>query len=169
MKGIFWTEELTARLKTLHAGGLSSSQMAAEMNCGISRNAVCGKIHRLGWNIDRPPNPGPSFDEREFLRRVRSEKQMERQRIRRRRQSAFRYENPRPVRPLVCEAIEPRHVDLLDLGPNDCRWAYGEGPYTFCGASKFHGSYCTTHYFASTGPGTSSERAATKVSGRALA
>lgn len=41
-----WTDERVATLKQLNADGLSSSQVARKMGC--SRNAVIGKLHRLG-------------------------------------------------------------------------------------------------------------------------
>ena len=42
-----WTEERVALLTKLWADGLSASQIAAELG-GITRNAVIGKVHRLG-------------------------------------------------------------------------------------------------------------------------
>ena len=42
-----WTDERVARLSKLWAEGLSASQIAADLG-GVSRNAVIGKVHRLG-------------------------------------------------------------------------------------------------------------------------
>src|SRR2546423_14227141 len=42
-----WTDERVELLKKLWAEGLSASQIAAELG-GITRNAVIGKVHRLG-------------------------------------------------------------------------------------------------------------------------
>src|ERR1700730_8268756 len=42
-----WTEERVESLKKLWGEGLSASQIAAELG-GITRNAVIGKVHRLG-------------------------------------------------------------------------------------------------------------------------
>src|SRR5580700_3480057 len=42
-----WTEERVENLKKLWGEGLSASQIAAELG-GITRNAVIGKVHRLG-------------------------------------------------------------------------------------------------------------------------
>src|SRR5262245_40202895 len=42
-----WTDERVERLKKLWSDGLSASQIAAELG-GITRNAVIGKVHRLG-------------------------------------------------------------------------------------------------------------------------
>lgn len=43
-----WTDERVERLSTLWLGGRSASQIAAELGEGVSRNAVIGKVHRLG-------------------------------------------------------------------------------------------------------------------------
>src|SRR3712207_3063070 len=42
-----WTDERVERLKKLWQEGLSASQIAAELG-GVTRNAVIGKVHRLG-------------------------------------------------------------------------------------------------------------------------
>src|ERR1044071_1933610 len=42
-----WTDERVELLKKVWAEGLSASQIAAELG-GITRNAVIGKVHRLG-------------------------------------------------------------------------------------------------------------------------
>jgi GcrA cell cycle regulator len=42
-----WTEERVEILKRLWQEGLSASQIAAELG-GVTRNAVIGKVHRLG-------------------------------------------------------------------------------------------------------------------------
>ena len=42
-----WTDERVERLTKLWADGLSASQIAADLG-GVTRNAVIGKVHRLG-------------------------------------------------------------------------------------------------------------------------
>ena len=42
-----WTDERVELLKKLWQDGLSASQIAGELG-GITRNAVIGKVHRLG-------------------------------------------------------------------------------------------------------------------------
>uniref|UniRef100_UPI0025F3CA20 GcrA family cell cycle regulator n=1 Tax=uncultured Caulobacter sp. TaxID=158749 RepID=UPI0025F3CA20 len=42
-----WSEDRVERLKALWADGLSASQVAKQLG-GVTRNAVIGKIHRLG-------------------------------------------------------------------------------------------------------------------------
>ena len=45
--GLPWTDERVELLKKLWSDGLSASQIAAHMG-GVTRNAVIGKVHRLG-------------------------------------------------------------------------------------------------------------------------
>ena len=59
-----WTEERVELLRKLWGDGLSAAQVAAELGPGITRNAVIGKIHRLGLaeraktsSIPRPRAP----------------------------------------------------------------------------------------------------------------
>ncbi|GMN12580.1 GcrA family cell cycle regulator [Altererythrobacter sp. MTPC7] len=49
-----WTEERTAKLKTMWEKGSTASQIAEELG-GVSRNAVIGKAHRLG--LKSRPSP----------------------------------------------------------------------------------------------------------------
>src|SRR5205085_4411379 len=44
---VSWTDERIETLKKLWSEGLSASQIAAELG-GVTRNAVIGKVHRLG-------------------------------------------------------------------------------------------------------------------------
>src|SRR5258705_9690362 len=50
-----WNDERVETLKRLWAEGLSASQIATELG-GITRNAVIGKVHRLGLS-GRPKSP----------------------------------------------------------------------------------------------------------------
>lgn len=52
-----WTEERVAELKRLHRLGFAASHIAAELG-GISRNAVLGKIYRLGLATKGASKPG---------------------------------------------------------------------------------------------------------------
>ena len=45
--GATWTDERVELLKKLWIDGLSASQIAAELG-NVTRNAVIGKVHRLG-------------------------------------------------------------------------------------------------------------------------
>ena len=69
---------------------------------------------------------------------------------------------------LRCVGVVPRHLALVDLEPDDCRYPYGgdsEGePITFCGHPRRAGSsYCVSHFHLTLRPVTRPERAAGKV------
>ena len=59
-----WTNDRVDQLKSLWTEGLSASQIAQTLGEGITRNAVIGKVHRLGLagrsmpsRVDRPRLP----------------------------------------------------------------------------------------------------------------
>ena len=53
-----WTDERVELLKKMWLEGLSASQIANELAHGITRNAVIGKVHRLGLS-GRVKSPCP--------------------------------------------------------------------------------------------------------------
>lgn len=72
---VTWNDERVEQLKKLWAEGKSASQIAAEIG-GVSRNAVIGKVHRLGLS-GRPkaggsPKPRKSADSAEQAAHARS-------------------------------------------------------------------------------------------------
>jgi GcrA cell cycle regulator len=126
-----WTDERVEQLKTLWTEGLSASQIARVLG-GVTRNAVIGKVHRLGL----AGRAGPARAERP--RNV-SHK------------SVVRLAAPEP------EIVEQDPVTLEDgsfatvLTINDrmCRWPIGdpaETAFHFCGRKPKLGSpYCEAH------------------------
>lgn len=52
-----WTDERLAKMKALHGDGLSASQIAKAI--GVTRNAVIGKVARLGWGPIGGSKPTP--------------------------------------------------------------------------------------------------------------
>jgi hypothetical protein len=70
-----WTVDRTEMLRKLWDNGYSCSQIAAEMGCGLTRNAIIGKVHRLklerrywGNGSTRLINPTPPATPRRQLR-----------------------------------------------------------------------------------------------------
>ena len=53
-----WTTERVDQLRHFVTAGLTCSQIAAEI--GVTRNAVIGKIHRLGLSPGRPRGRQPA-------------------------------------------------------------------------------------------------------------
>ena len=57
-----WTDDRVERLSSLWLEGRSASQIAAELGEGVSRNAVIGKVHRLGLSgraVPSAADPAP--------------------------------------------------------------------------------------------------------------
>ena len=119
-----WTEERLRRMKQLFEAGCTTREIAAELGHGITRNAVVGKVHRLGLSKMN----GNGAKERE-LRRLKP---------------------PPPPKPHWAK-VEPgtRRVILFELTDAMCRWPIGDpqdADFGFCGNRKMHGhSYCAFH------------------------
>jgi len=56
MTVLTWTDDRVEQLKKLWEGGLSASQIAAELG-NVTRNAVIGKVHR--WAFPAAPRAPP--------------------------------------------------------------------------------------------------------------
>ena len=54
-----WTDERVELLKKMWGEGQSASQIAKELG-GVTRNAVIGKVHRLGLSNRAGPTPAPA-------------------------------------------------------------------------------------------------------------
>ncbi len=134
-----WTHGQIESLKSLYASGMSSSRIAAEMGCGLSRNSIIGKVHRLGLTRIEGYENRPKMQPR---------KRHQPYKPRPKKLPALSSSYPAFYAPveLRCVEVYPRLISLRDLQSNDCRFPYGEGPYLFCGHPKFEGhSYCGPH------------------------
>lgn len=128
-----WTDERVEQLKQLWNEGLSASQIARAMG-GVTRNAVIGKVHRLGLSgrgaparVSRPKRvtmPRPAF-------------------------------KPVLVKPLPAVVEEPvtladgNHANVLTIRDSMCKWPIGDptqSGFHFCGRPTSPGaSYCQGH------------------------
>jgi len=61
-----WTDERVETLKKMWAEGQSASQIAKELG-GVTRNAVIGKVHRLGLSNRVGPGGAPEVEEEEVI------------------------------------------------------------------------------------------------------
>lgn len=132
-QNIGWIEERVQLLKKLWADGLSASQIAGRLG-GITRNAVIGKVHRLGLEGRRATKRVRLAPSIEFIR--------------------FAPKATRRQRPPVQMSLFPRDpmtplcVALLDLKPNMCRWPIGDprsDNFSFCGCPANGATYCEHH------------------------
>lgn len=139
-----WTDERVELLKKLWADGLSASQIAAELG-GITRNAVIGKVHRLGLS-GRAKSPS-SAAPRPRKARAPGMLRVSRPTMRGNTALAFEYE-PEPEPELIEIPIEQRKT-LLQLNERTCRWPIGDPGSTdffFCGGESANElPYCAYH------------------------
>lgn len=142
MRLTFWTDETTNEMRRLWAEGLSGEQIAARIGAA-SRNAVIGKLHRLGLSGDRQPNREPRN------RPPRSFKSADKpQAPRRRRASSVINLTGEPLPPPAVTDIA--RVSMDDLTSKQCKWPCAEfvsmETPMYCGCSVVAGlPYCEDH------------------------
>ena len=141
-----WTEDRVGTLKKLWLEGQSASQIAKALGGGVTRNAVIGKVHRLGLSGRATPSQ-PA-------------------------RTTFRTTRPRPAAaapqapsaPRRIEAAQPRPAaappvpapmpdlpgtaTVMTLGAHMCKWPIGDPSsreFSFCGRRASEGVYCVEH------------------------
>ena len=145
---MMWTDERVELLKKLWTDGLSASQIAAELG-GITRNAVIGKVHRLGLSgraksptsaAPRPRKPRPPGMMRLARPAMRGNTAL-----------APMYEQDVEAEPEMVENIIPigQRCTLLELNEEKCHWPVGDPgqpDFYFCGGKTNTGTpYCGYH------------------------
>ena len=114
-----WTDERVETLKKLWADGLSASQIAAELG-GITRNAVIGKVHRLGLS-GRAKSPSSSAPRPRKARGHSHMLRVSRPAMRGNTALAHAYELEVEPEPELIDNIIP-----LELNELTCRWPIGD-------------------------------------------
>ena len=151
--GPTWTTERIDQLRSFVTAGLTCSQIAAEI--GVTRNAVIGKIHRLGLSPGRPRGRQPAA----LAQRMRTTRatpalpRPPRSPIAQLLRAMTRPEAANVVRfPGATEspAVDSmKRCSLLELDVSGCRWPLsdpGKADFGFCGNESIAGvSYCAGH------------------------
>jgi GcrA cell cycle regulator len=132
-----WTEENVARLKQMWKDGESCSTIARVLQQGITRNAVIGKVHRLGLGS----RPTPS--------RPRTVPKFKRPAVRQTANAAPKLSIvPLPPSPPV--PATALRLTLMQLTDQTCKCPLGdprEPDFAFCGLPVKQGSrYCAEHH-----------------------
>ena len=134
-----WTTERVEQLRHYVVTGLTCSQIAAEI--GVTRNAVIGKINRLGLSPARPPGGSPrgcapqkqNAPRRRLLRLIGAEA------------PSIVVDAGTELAPI--ESAQP--CSLLDIDHSKCHWPLGDphdAGFAFCGNDAVTGfSYCVGH------------------------
>ena len=138
-----WTDERVETLKKLWLDGLSASQIAKQLG-GVTRNAVIGKVHRLGLS----GRATPSQPQRPVFKAPRAPRPAA--------AAAAPIAPRRAIEPSLAQppapaffAEEPGSATVLTLGAHMCKWPIGDPSsdgFTFCGRrSDREGPYCMEH------------------------
>ena len=140
-----WTEDRVGALKKLWLEGQSASQIAKQLGGGVTRNAVIGKVHRLGLSGRAAPSQ-PA-------------------------RATFHPSRPRPAAPPTQAPSAPRRIEavqarpaaaqvpapmpdlpgtatVMTLGAHMCKWPIGDpssNEFSFCGRRSSEGVYCVEH------------------------
>ncbi len=136
-----WTTDRIEALKIHFAAGLSCREIANEI--GVSRNAVIGKIHRLGLSTGRPVGaPAQSCPPRAGRPRAPSQRRLLR---------LVSLQTPDGGAPITLGApVESVHpCALTELAERTCRWPLGDpmsDNFAYCGNDAINGfTYCVGH------------------------
>jgi GcrA cell cycle regulator len=144
-----WTDERVESLKKLWGDGLSASQIAAELG-GITRNAVIGKVHRLGLS-GRAKSPASTAPRPRKARTHTHLMRVSRPAVRGNTALAHSYDFEPEPEPEMIDNVIPlgQRRTILELTEETCRWPIGDPGSTdffFCGGQAGTGApYCTYH------------------------
>jgi len=144
-----WTDERVELLKKLWADGLSASQIAAELG-GITRNAVIGKVHRLGLS-GRAKSPSSSTPRPRKPRTHSHMLRVPRPAMRGNTALAQAFEVEVENDPVAYDNVVPmsQRLTLLELNEATCHWPVGDPSspeFFFCGGKALSGlPYCAHH------------------------
>lgn len=163
-----WTDERVETLKTLWNEGQSASQIAKELG-GVTRNAVIGKVHRLGLASRTQTKPEPAKSakaekpaaKKPKLKPVEKAEPVEEKVVKVATPTiapGFPHP-PAPSEPLVDLAdvdAAALKLSLLELNERTCKWPIGDpskGEFYFCGQPAAPGKpYCSSHVAAAYQP-----------------
>ena len=147
-----WTDERVDTLKKLWTEGHSASQIAKALG-GVTRNAVIGKVHRLGLSGRAAPSQ-PARPLYKPTRPPRPVSQPVHHASHAPAAPSIRRTEPVVARPVISQPIvpyveEPGTATVLTLGAKMCKWPIGDpssDSFSFCGRRSDDGTpYCVEH------------------------
>lgn len=144
-----WTDERVEQLKKLWADGLSASQIAQELG-GITRNAVIGKVHRLGLSGRAKTSSLGASSRQKRTPRAPSKPARAAQRPLLATQVKLASEPAdHPFADDAIAAPEALRLELTQLTERTCKWPIGDPAledFHFCGHPSQEGRpYCGFH------------------------
>ena len=151
-----WTEDRVATLTKLWADGLSASQIAKQLG-GVTRNAVIGKVHRLGLSgRAKPSRPKPAKTQSSPRRTAKRKAAKSAPRTTSSKASAAA---PKTAPAQLPVSLEPpleakplkdgSYATILTLTDHMCKWPIGDpgsDEFRFCGRKTDPDEpYCKAH------------------------
>ncbi|MFV2053531.1 GcrA family cell cycle regulator [Aliiroseovarius sp. YM-037] len=169
-----WTDERVETLKKMWGEGQSASQIAKELG-GVTRNAVIGKVHRLGLS-NRAGSAKPAAKEKPAAKTAAKAKPAAKTAAKAKPEPATQSATPPPMpaRKAIIPAGQPlppqpsaneispealasvrevekkaKKLSLMELTERTCKWPIGDpatDDFWFCGLSVQSGKpYCEAH------------------------
>jgi GcrA cell cycle regulator len=149
MTVLTWSDDRVEQLKKLWENGLSASQIAAELG-NVTRNAVIGKVHRLGLS-GRAKSPSSAAPRQRKARPAQHMMRVARPVSRGNTALAHAYEVEMEPDPIAFDNVVPmsQRLTLLELNEATCHWPVGDpssADFFFCGGKALGGlPYCAHH------------------------
>lgn len=145
----FWTPERVERLKVLHGQRLTSAQIRDELGAK-SRNAVIGKLHRIGLFGGPAPKKTPRVPSHPKQKRA---KAMPKLRIIEGGKQTFEEPEARPARAIPSAAAFTLDLEAFPHARpwterakrGECAWPLDGPEGIWSCAAKCSGTYCTDH------------------------
>ncbi|RBP02329.1 GcrA cell cycle regulator [Roseiarcus fermentans] len=159
-----WTDERVEQLRLAWMEGKSASQIANLLGHGLTRNAVIGKVHRLGL-AGRIKAPNAAAGQSRAVAAPQEARAVAQSRP----AAAAPVPAARMVRGATALAIQPQSQTLTETQPEEiervvlpmsarvtivelresmCRWPLGDptsSDFRYCGSPTHAGPYCSHH------------------------
>lgn len=140
-----WTDERVETLRKLWTDGLSASQIAKQLG-GVTRNAVIGKVHRLGLAGRATPSRPAKRIVRTNRPRIMHSGSPSRPRTIPSLGGVALAELPPPLEPMA--QADGSVASVLTITEKMCKWPIGDpsdATFAFCGRESCDGPYCSEH------------------------
>src|SRR5436305_728455 len=136
MTVLTWSDDRVEQLKKLWEAGLSASQIAAELG-NVTRNAVIGKVHRLGLS-GRAKSPSSAAPRQRKARPAQDKMRVSRPQSRGNTALAHAFEVEMEPDPIAYDNVVPmsQRLSLQELSEATCHWPIGDparSEFFFCG------------------------------------